>query len=82
MDSVKLKPCPFCGGSAEVSFRGKPENGGFFVVGCTTCRASMVGGYYRGSSDELYNQPYPLSEMVGAAKPIENWNRRVDYENS
>lgn len=79
MNSVKLKPCPFCGGSAEVSFCGKPENGGFFVVRCTTCRASMVGGYYRGSSDELYNQPYPLSEMVGAAKAIENWNRRNNH---
>ncbi len=82
MGDVNLKPCPFCGGSAEVSFRGKPENGGFFVVGCTTCKATMAGDYYRGSSDELYNKPYPLSEMVGASKAIANWNRRVSDENA
>ncbi len=77
-DGVKLKPCPFCGSEAEVIFRGKPENGGFFVVKCTICRASMVGGYYRGSADDLFNAEHPMSDMVGAHYAVENWNRRAN----
>ena len=40
-DSDRLKPCPFCGGDAEIDTvdAGQPNEGGFFAA-CTKCGAS------------------------------------------
>ena len=38
--SDELKPCPFCGGMAEIVEIDEGENAGGSCVGCTTCLAS------------------------------------------
>lgn len=37
----ELRPCPFCGGEAELCYR---ETGQAFLVGCTKCEASSPFG--------------------------------------
>ena len=74
-----LKPCPFCGGKAKVRFSGSNNYyndtvKGYIVVSCTTCRASVRGGFYQGES--LENYPWPIDEMMGAEPAIANWNMR------
>lgn len=38
--SEKLKPCPFCGGEAEIIHIDEGENAGGSCVCCTQCLAS------------------------------------------
>lgn len=68
---IDLKPCPFCGGEAEITFSGIPERGGYIVARCTVCRASAGACYYRGEEIEI-----PLEETVGGIRAAEMWNWR------
>ena len=68
----ELKPCPFCGAEAEIVFSGNPFKGGYIVARCTLCKATVVGGYYRGKEIEI-----PLEETKGGEKAIAAWNRRL-----
>lgn len=80
MDEVKLKPCPFCGGKAEIAFSGaKYINGtwkGYIVCRCVSCTASVRGPYYAGVEIES-----PLEETIGAYTAKDRWNRRVNDGN-
>lgn len=63
-DSDRLKPCPFCGGEAEID---QAEDGGYFVQCLTSvCRASSQMRYAHG------DDPRPLL--------LEAWNRRPARE--
>ena len=77
MNSV-LKPCPFCGGSAHVVFRGTRHSGnwkGYIIAQCQKCLASTKGFFYQGPVIEI-----PLEDTVGAEKAEKAWNRRVNHE--
>jgi len=65
-ESVKLKPCPFCGGKAI------PKNGfvGITLVNCTKCGAIVS---FKG--DTRVGQT-----AAEAADPIAAWNRRVEAQ--
>lgn len=69
----ELKPCPFCGGKAEIAFSGDPWKGGYIVARCKTCRAAAGSQYYRGEPIEI-----DLEETIGAEYAAEAWNRRVN----
>ena len=62
-----LKPCPFCGGEAELKYeRIKGENKGYWAqVICTSC-CGRSGGIWAGS--------YNAAERIEATK----WNMRKD----
>ena len=65
-----LKPCPFCGGKAEIQHTEKrSEYGECAFIVCTHCGANgqMVTKAWAYSADE---------------KAIEAWNRRAGYENN
>ena len=61
-----LKPCPFCGGEAEIDTETVREMGchwdSYFVI-CSKCEARSVG------IDERFEE---------MDKIIEDWNRRVN----
>lgn len=60
---IKLKPCPFCGGEAEVSrFLGR------YAVVCTECFACML-------NEDNY---FPEDEKSDIDFVVRSWNRRVD----
>ena len=63
---TELKPCPFCGGKAEIQHTGKnSEYGECAFVACKECGANsrMVNKAFKYCADD---------------KAIEAWNRRVD----
>lgn len=63
MSNIKLKPCPFCGGEAEImSFT--DDNGEYFAVVCKNdnCRCG---------------EDYLWTETVNRQTAIDAWNRRV-----
>lgn len=62
-DSDRLKPCPFCGGDAEVDQcddETSPNWNGYFVQ-CLRCQASsaVVFGEWRPMLYELWNRRVP-----------------------
>lgn len=66
---LKLNPCPFCGGVAELQHgqSGKDYITYYAVVVCTNCRASTR------------RATYPATEPVSAQaeqKAVNLWNRR------
>lgn len=75
---VELKPCPFCGGRAELLIKGdKGQDGdiaGYIMVKCTVCESAGKGRYYHGP--DLDKWDHKLSESIGAAKAVEIWNMR------
>lgn len=69
-DSDRLKPCPFCGGAAEMgqvrSESGEDPNEGGYFVACIACDASTGLRFACGED------PRQLL--------IEQWNRRIVQE--
>lgn len=83
MENNELKPCPFCGGKAEIVFRGRNVGyydddhvKGYIVARCRICKASSKGSFYEGKS--LKNLPWPLEDTVGGEEAAYAWNRRID----
>lgn len=74
-----LKPCPFCGGSAEIVFRGARYTSGhwkgYITAQCKTCGASAKGCFYQGPEIDI-----PIEDTAGAERTSEAWNRRVKVE--
>lgn len=70
-----LKKCPFCGGEAEIAFSGQTYMDsywkGYIVARCIICKASVMGGFYRGEEITI-----PLEETIGGIRAKEFWNRR------
>ena len=78
MKETELKPCPFCGGRAEIK-RGKIYLDDYVQVHCTKCGASIpktlidhlayiCGKYVR------------FSEENAIKKTTNDWNRRADND--
>lgn len=61
MDKVELKPCPFCGGSAETE-----ETVMDFVVRCKICRAKIVTD----NRDKLMIAIYKWNRRIPSPKTI------------
>ena len=70
MSEIKLKPCPFCGGVAQLNYeRITGENKGFWAqVICKKCHGRS-GGTWVGS--------YSAAER----KEVNTWNRRAGEQN-
>ena len=65
--SEKLKPCPFCGGEAELAYGGK---GSFIAEGISFVRCKECGAV---------GQKFEVSRKYSSdEKAIDAWNRRID----
>ena len=62
MEDTKLKPCPFCGGEAELKQTGKNQ----LTIKCKRCLIKRVQSVLRLSIEWL------------EVEMIEHWNKRVD----
>ena len=58
-----LKPCPFCGGEAEISPYMGYGNMDFYMITCDACNVRMLG---------------EAGERVNRNEVIEAWNRRAE----
>lgn len=72
VEPPKLKPCPFCGGTAKVEPARVYETAGA-VVKCTECAGStlpMIWGLH------MLGDFYTVEDCIQAA--ADRWNRRAD----
>ena len=70
---LELKPCPFCGGKAELR---KGEISDILQISCTECKAQ--------TEKTAFNYPLPDGKVVTEDTAISClvwiWNRRVSEE--
>lgn len=60
MGGIELKPCPFCGGVAEVVVDSETEM--LFIIQCTECKAQTTG------YENLYSAEYDWNRRVENGK--------------
>ena len=74
---AELKPCPFCGGKAEIAFIGSTNcNGttkGYIAARCRLCGARTKGAFYKGEEITVL-----LESTIGGELTEEAWNQRAD----
>lgn len=54
MKNADLRPCPFCGGKAEVVVDNETEV--LFLIQCTECKAQTVGHDFLSSAIYAWNR--------------------------
>lgn len=70
-----LKPCPFCGGKAEICSDVNRIMGKFWYIRCKKCYCRGSGIYESGRKLEPQEE---YAAIIGAwEKAIESWNRRA-----
>lgn len=93
MDEIKLKPCPFCGGKAKVSFANpffflKKFHNRFVFAGCPECGATtkLFNAYNHTGSPERnkYNTERAFQKATDAwnRRAADEWNRRPQWMKS
>lgn len=61
MNETVLKPCPFCGGMAEIMITSKNKieirrKGTAYLVRCKICHASSVSEFDKDKAVEMWNR--------------------------
>lgn len=90
MDENKLKPCPFCGGKAKVSFANsffflKKFQNRFVFAGCPKCGATtrLFNAYNHTGSPKRneYNTERAFQKATDAwnMRAADEWNRRPQW---
>lgn len=77
MSEIKLLPCPFCGGKAEIReidydpewhpTYNDPDSGGdapVYVIICKSCEASIKYKYKESEAIQSWNNRKPIDDMV------------------
>lgn len=80
MTDKKLKPCPFCGGEAEIreSKREHPFSSGednIFTVVCTVCGCAP---FPAAEKNIYYKHDFEERKQQLKVKAAKLWNRRAD----
>lgn len=63
METNELRPCPFCGGWAELVIESDEDGDEYYCVECQECFASTDGHF--------------TCEANSKKRSIDRWNRRV-----
>lgn len=90
MDEIKLKPCPFCGGKAKVSFANphfflKKWHNRLVFAGCPKCGAttSLFNAFNHTGSPirNEYNTERAFQRAADAwnRRAADEWNRRPQW---
>ena len=77
MSEIKLLPCPFCGGKAEIreidydpewyQTYNDPDSGGdapVYVISCKSCEAGIKYKYKESEAIQAWNNRKPIEDMV------------------
>ena len=80
-----LKPCPFCGGCAELTFKLPVYGTGGCEIKCISCRAKVNDyGYSEQHFDEekgTISTPATIKSMSGCIeRAVKAWNRRAEND--
>lgn len=73
-DNMKLKPCPFCGGPAELVKSRLPDGKTCYKVGYVRCKKCYARSGEQ-SLDGYYGAPIATDQEIR-----ELWNRRAENE--
>lgn len=73
---VELKPCPFCGGKAELRVTYNSVLGDAVHVACESCGVK-VGKWRCGTA---YDKNYEAKVRAAEKLAADAWNRRADDE--
>ena len=86
MKTHELKPCPFCGGEAEIF---EIEVNSFFeermIVGCKACRVQLEAERRQIQRVKIYRsgqRRYIPTGVYTTESAIQLWNRRAGDENA
>jgi len=60
---IELKPCPFCGGDAEVQRRG--TNRVSMIIGCTDCSCTLETGETWIDENSQWNNRFNFNQPAG-----------------
>ena len=78
MKKTELKPCPFCGGKAEI------KNGYVYYIKCVQAHCTECGAYMPKVpiNHLIYTKgkSVRLTEEQAKMKTANEWNRRADNE--
>jgi predicted nucleic-acid-binding Zn-ribbon protein len=85
MKGIELKPCPFCGGEAEVRFVSeklphvlKKYHNRYVFAGCRKCGiVTALYNAFNKTGSPLKNE---ANTIRAKQKAINDWNRRADNE--
>lgn len=72
---IDIKPCPFCGGKADIkkaSFSRSEEGYSVYEVYCTQCGAKIFGDAFN-----FYQVKYDSENPQDKISAIKKWNRRI-----
>ena len=77
----ELKPCPFCGGTPEITADNPTTDAGEIVIGW---RLKCDCGFRRNAQSEyrMLNTGIFQNRIDGRSELVEWWNRRTDNEHN
>ena len=79
----EIKPCPFCGGSAEITFKIPVYGVGGCEIKCTMCRARVndckYSEYRFDEETRTFSTPTTYESISKCIeRAIKAWNRRAE----
>lgn len=80
MDEIKLKPCPFCGGDAEMQ-QGKYQGLRTFYVSCLGCGARTDLEYAEEFAADPWNERVSYFEQASDDFTAYGWQERREIAN-
>lgn len=72
MSEIKLLPCPFCGGEAEVYEQKHREYASTYYVRCKSCHCKTIERIGKGIVIEQWNTRKPMEQIVERLEELDD----------